>query len=281
MESDLRCNRLTCRTGLVDKAVVTTCSHIFCIDCANELFTAAQAGLTQLCCNSTSLTSHRSIASLHPTNDYKTSVLSGLAPSIILEICSRAIAFWSYQIHQEQAFQQAVLKNATEKSNQMQKQLDNVIREANTELSLLNTKVTNVERELEMERRKVRELQESSREKDKEYAKLKASLRSLVISGSISQTSLQNQYDKVKRKALMNPSALSGGGHAEPVPVNPAPTYAQHQQAQNMGFMNTSVSTTNTVSNIASQISFSYLRCTQRPPAITRPTRTLARATPG
>lgn len=72
----------------------------------------------------------------------------------------------------------------------------------------------------------MRELQESSREKDKEYAKLK------------------NQYDKIKRKALMNPSAIGGGGPAESVPVNPAPTYAQHQPTQNMGFMNAAVHAT-------------------------------------
>ena len=46
---------------------------------------------------------------------------------------------------------------------------------ANGELSLLNTKVQGLEKELEMERRKVREMQESAREKDREYQKLKAS----------------------------------------------------------------------------------------------------------
>ncbi|KDN47507.1 hypothetical protein RSAG8_03647, partial [Rhizoctonia solani AG-8 WAC10335] len=50
METDLKCNRLTCRVALTDKAIVTNCSHIFCIDCANELF-----GTPQVCpaCEST------------------------------------------------------------------------------------------------------------------------------------------------------------------------------------------------------------------------------------
>jgi len=77
---------------------------------------------------------------LQPTNDYKTSVLSGLTPSTILEICSRAISFWQYQIHQENAFQQAVERNVNDKNGQLQKQLDNVIREANGEMNLLNNK---------------------------------------------------------------------------------------------------------------------------------------------
>ncbi|KIL00015.1 hypothetical protein PAXRUDRAFT_130836, partial [Paxillus rubicundulus Ve08.2h10] len=46
-----------------------------------------------------------------------------------------------------------------------------------------------LDRDLELERRKVRELQDASREREKEYQKLKA------------------QHDKVKRKALLAPDA--------------------------------------------------------------------------
>lgn len=45
--------------------------------------------------------------------------------------------------------------------------------------------MSELERDLELERRKVRDLQEASRERDKEYQKLKT------------------QYDKIKRKALL------------------------------------------------------------------------------
>ncbi|PBL02737.1 hypothetical protein ARMGADRAFT_1023914 [Armillaria gallica] len=106
------------------------------------------------------------------------SVLSGLMPSIILEICSRS-------------FQQAVVRNLTDKNNQIQKQLDSVVREANSEISLLNNKIAELERDVELERRKVRELQEASRDRDREYQKLKA------------------QHDKMKRKVLLAPN-LSG-----------------------------------------------------------------------
>lgn len=40
-----------------------------------------------------------------------------------------ALSFWQYQIHQESSYQQSVLKYANEKNAQLQKQLDNVIRE--------------------------------------------------------------------------------------------------------------------------------------------------------
>ncbi|KAK0190766.1 hypothetical protein F5146DRAFT_1137592 [Armillaria mellea] len=149
------------------------------------------------------------VCSLHPSNDYKTSVLSGLMPSVILEICSRAISFWQYQIYQERwlsfkdqalsltriymysSFQQAVVRNLTDKNTQIQKQLDSVVREANSEISLLNNKIAELERDVELERRKVRELQDASRDRDREYQKLKA------------------QHDKMKRKVLLAPN-LSG-----------------------------------------------------------------------
>ncbi|KAF8803809.1 hypothetical protein BYT27DRAFT_6720183 [Phlegmacium glaucopus] len=171
MDSDLKCNRLTCRRSLADKAVVTTCSHIFCIECANELFSKSR--VCPACETNLTEPDDVVVCSLQPTNDYKTSVLSGLTPSTILDICSRAISFWQYQIHQENAFQQAVVRNVNDKNGQLQKQLDNVIREANGEMNLLNNKKAELERDLELERRKVRELQETARERDKEYQKLK------------------------------------------------------------------------------------------------------------
>ncbi|KAJ7499204.1 hypothetical protein FB451DRAFT_29353 [Mycena latifolia] len=187
MDTELKCNRLTCRRPLTDKAVVTTCSHIFCVECANELFNASR--LCPACETTLSEPDDVVVCSLHPSNDYKTSVLSGLTPSIILEISSRAISFWQYQIHQENSFQQAVVRNVNDKNAQLQKQLENVVREANGEINLLSNKYAEIERDLELERRKVRDLQDAAREKDKEYQKLKA------------------QLDKIKRKALLAPNA--------------------------------------------------------------------------
>ncbi|KAF8529006.1 hypothetical protein BU17DRAFT_73235 [Hysterangium stoloniferum] len=181
METDLRCNNLSCRKILIERAVVV-------IDCANALFDTAQ--VCSACEAPLNEPDDVVITSLRPTNDYKTSVLSGLSPAVVLEICGRevpgtvamfhtpminfrAIAFWQYQIHQEGSYQQAVLKSLNDKNSQISKQLENVVREANGEINLLNNKLSGLERELELERRKARDAQASSREKDKEYQKLK------------------------------------------------------------------------------------------------------------
>ncbi|KAI6122725.1 hypothetical protein EV401DRAFT_1858534 [Pisolithus croceorrhizus] len=169
MDTDLKCNHLNCRKPLIDKAVVVS-SPI--VECANELFNASR--LCPACESSLSEPDDVVVVcSLHPTDDYKTSVLSGLSPSVIMEICSRALSFWQYQIHQESSFQQAVSRNLNDRNAQLQKQLENVIREANGEIRLLGDKITELERDLELERRKVRELQDTSREREKEYQRLK------------------------------------------------------------------------------------------------------------
>lgn len=64
----------------------------------------APAGATRVCPACRNLLSQPDDAvstSLHPTEDYKTSVLSGLSPSTIMECAGRGLAFWSYQSTQE------------------------------------------------------------------------------------------------------------------------------------------------------------------------------------
>ncbi|KAJ6510069.1 hypothetical protein C8R47DRAFT_964275 [Mycena vitilis] len=196
MDTDLKCNRLTCRRPLTDKAVVVSLASLL-LDCANELFNASR--LCPACETTLSEPDDVVVCSLHPSNDYKTSVLSGLSPSIILEICSRAISFWQYQTHQENSFQQAVVRNVNDKNAQLQKQLENVVREANGEINLLSNKNAELERDLELERRKIRDLQDAARERDKEYQKLKVRLHSFEKCTQ----SMQAQHDKIKRKALL------------------------------------------------------------------------------
>lgn len=41
------------------------------------------------------------VTNLNPSEDYKTSVLSGLNPEAIMECAGRALSFWSYQMTQD------------------------------------------------------------------------------------------------------------------------------------------------------------------------------------
>lgn len=104
MDFSLRCNSLKCRGQLTDRAVVTTCSHIFCVPCSESLGLAHPNGNVRVCPACETQLSNPDdvvVAHLNPTEDYKTSVLSGLSPTIIMECAGRGLSFYSYQTTQE------------------------------------------------------------------------------------------------------------------------------------------------------------------------------------
>lgn len=105
MDHTFRCNNLKCRTQLQDRAVVTTCSHIFCVHCSQSLPGLATPNTADRLCPAceTQLVNPDDavVTQLSPTEDYKTSVLSGLHPTIIMECAGRGLLFYSYQTSQE------------------------------------------------------------------------------------------------------------------------------------------------------------------------------------
>lgn len=105
MDFSLRCNSLKCRVQLKDRAVVTTCSHIFCLPCSQTHKGLANPNAAERVCPAceTQLGNPDDavVTQLNPTEDYKTSVLSGLSPSVIMECAGRGLSFYSYQTSQE------------------------------------------------------------------------------------------------------------------------------------------------------------------------------------
>ncbi|KAF8738134.1 hypothetical protein AX14_011723 [Amanita brunnescens Koide BX004] len=122
-------------------------------------------------------------------------------------------------------FQQAVLRNVSDKNAQLQKQLDNVIREANGEIGLLNSKIAELERDLEIERRKNRELQDTTRERDKEYQKLKVGFRLLnvLVRLLLPLAGFKVAHDKFKRKALFPTGTEATHAHSVNASINVPP----------------------------------------------------------
>lgn len=125
------------------------------------------------------------ITDLNPPEDYKSvicafiliferqSVLAGLRPDTITEIITRAISFWSYQVSQEFCYQEA-LRNALEDKNlRLEKNVTSLITEANNEIHTLRERLSAVQKELELEKRKSHEISEQFAEKSRQYQKLK------------------------------------------------------------------------------------------------------------
>ncbi|CAG8562877.1 11698_t:CDS:10, partial [Ambispora gerdemannii] len=184
MEAELRCNIVQCRKVLSTegRACVTTCSHIFCVDCANKAFSSA---LVCPACD-TSLTENDDIvfADLNPSEDYKSSVLSGLRPDFIMEICTRALSFWTYQTTQEACFQEMLYKNLEDNQRLLFITIHHLLTGISSS-SALREKVSALQKEIELEKRKSHDLSEQLQEKGRQFSKL------------------QVMYDKLKRRTLV------------------------------------------------------------------------------
>ncbi|MCJ1245469.1 hypothetical protein MMC30_002673 [Trapelia coarctata] len=187
MDFSLRCNSLKCRVQLTDRAVVTTCSHIFCIPCSEHLGLANPGGGPRSCpACSTGLTNPDDAVStlLNPTEDYKTSVLSGMSPTAIMECAGRGLAFWAYQSTQEIIYQEYLAKSLTDKYGNLSVQMDKIIHDANAEIDNLSQNLANMQLEQEKLKTENAKLANAYRDKARKHQ----------------QT--QELYDRLKRKEM-------------------------------------------------------------------------------
>ncbi|KAG0318628.1 hypothetical protein BG000_004125, partial [Podila horticola] len=157
---------------------------IFCVPCANKSFEAA---LVCPACE-TSLTQPDDIGfvDLNPSQEYKSSILSGLRPEVIMEICTRALSFWTYQTTQEAKYQEMAQKNLEDKLGIVEKQHQRMTREMNAELTGFRETVGTLQRDLEQEKRKAVELNEQVEEKTRQLSRL------------------QTTFDRIKRRPLFS-----------------------------------------------------------------------------
>ncbi|KAJ5348937.1 Zinc finger RING-type [Penicillium brevicompactum] len=168
MDFALRCNSLKCRAELKEKAVVTTCSHVFCHGCAEALGLSRPTTSNRRCpaCQSVLLNPDDAVSTvLNPTEDYKTSVLSGLDPNTIMECAGRALGFWAYQSTQEIFYQEYRAKSLTEKYTNLNTQMDKVIHNANTEIVAMQNKISDMQSAQDDLQKKNQELNDLCREK--------------------------------------------------------------------------------------------------------------------
>ncbi|KAK1766767.1 hypothetical protein QBC33DRAFT_540151 [Phialemonium atrogriseum] len=189
MEQHLRCNNLRCRKELCERALVTTCSHIYCLDCAKGCGLTSQdlqpSRTCPACRSQLPNPDDVVISNLHPTEDYKTSVLSGLSPNIIMECSGKALSFWAYQMTQEIVYQEYLGKTLSERYSTVSLDLKQVVNEANSHIANLENKLAGLTIDMDKMRHKNEEVGQALREKNKK----------------LMQT--QELYDKLKRKAMI------------------------------------------------------------------------------
>lgn len=200
MEYVLRCNDLKCRSQLHERAVVTTCSHIFCTNCADTTGLSRSKNAQRVCpaCNAPLPNPDDVvIAGLNPSEDYKTSVLSGLSPTVIMECASRGLAFHSYQTSQEIIYQEHLAKGLTEKYNTLSQQMDQLIHDANAQIKALQDKMQAMQADLVELESKNHGFAEAFKEKTKAHQRT------------------QNLYQALKAQVMASHVAHAAGDEAE------------------------------------------------------------------
>ncbi|MCJ1399705.1 hypothetical protein MMC11_002907 [Xylographa trunciseda] len=163
------------------------CIHIFCVPCSEQLGLANPGGGQRQCpaCSSALTNPDDAVSTLlSPTEDYKTSVLSGMSPTTIMECAGRGLAFWSYQSTQEIIYQEYLAKSLTDKFGNVNAQMDKIIHDANAEIDSLTQKIT----QLHMEQDKLKT----------EHTKLTIAFRDK----SRQHQQTQELYDRLKRKEM-------------------------------------------------------------------------------
>ncbi|XP_023232838.1 E3 ubiquitin-protein ligase CCNB1IP1-like isoform X1 [Centruroides sculpturatus] len=170
MDNELICNFKKCRKHLTSLAWVTSCSHIFCNEDGTREF--EKAFICPACDSQLPGKFDVVRVDLNPSEQYKSMVLAGQKPDIILEICSKAIAFWTYQIHQEIMFQEYISSKAKDKYKQLEKYYENILERSRIELNSIKQQLEKVKLELETSKKKATELSEKLTEKSRQYQKL-------------------------------------------------------------------------------------------------------------
>ncbi|XP_043913770.1 E3 ubiquitin-protein ligase CCNB1IP1-like [Protopterus annectens] len=169
-EYHLMCNYRKCRTKLSGYAWVTACSHIFCDKHGTGEFSHFPCACPA--CNNT-LSGKLDIArtKLKPSEEYKAIVLAGLPPETVLDISSRALAFWTYQIVQERLYQEYAYNKAEGRLKEMEK-LYTQIQEKDMELTAMKSEATSLKKILEDYKKKYSEISEKLMDRNRQCQKL-------------------------------------------------------------------------------------------------------------
>ncbi|CAI5791142.1 E3 ubiquitin-protein ligase CCNB1IP1 [Podarcis lilfordi] len=179
-EDMLLCNYRKCRVKLSGYAWVTACSHIFCDQHGSGEFSRSPA-VCPACTSALSGKLDIVRTELSPSEEYKAMVLSGLRPEIILDISSRALAFWTYQVHQERLYQEYTYSKAEGHLKQMEKVYTQQLQSKDVELTSMKSEVSSLKKVLEEYKKKFTELSEKLMERNRQYQKLQGLYDSLRL----------------------------------------------------------------------------------------------------
>ena len=166
-------------------------SHIFCNNCAGTTGLSRSSSGNRICpaCQTQLINADDVVVTLlNPAEDYKTSVLSGLSPSTIMECATRGLAFYSYQASQEVIYQEHLAKSLKEKYGSLSQSMDQLIHDANAQIKALQEKLQAMHDDQASLEQKNQELVDAYRDKSRAQAqaqKLYQSLKAQVMATQV------------------------------------------------------------------------------------------------
>ncbi|XP_042868362.1 uncharacterized protein LOC122250799 [Penaeus japonicus] len=196
----LLCNFRRCRRPLDSVAWVTFCSHIFCPEDGKNL-RQTPPGECPACGTKLTLQSDVLRVELDPTEQFKSMILAGLQPEVIMEVCQRGLAFWTYQVNQERTYQQHVVKRLRERMQEMQSYYEQVVRGRDDQLTAVRRQLEGARRDHEKCKEQREAVSERLAEKTRQYQRL------------------QTLYDSLRKRA----GPPTGAGWSSPSSSQPHP----------------------------------------------------------
>ncbi|XP_065183274.1 E3 ubiquitin-protein ligase CCNB1IP1-like isoform X1 [Sycon ciliatum] len=215
MDSDLTCNLKKCRKPLTSFAWVTSCSHIFCDEDGTKEFNKSYA--CPACEQNLSGKFDIIRTDLSPTDQYKSMVLAGQKPEVIMEICTRALSFWTYQAHQERTYHEYLSNKSKERCLKLEQYYEQVLARLQNEISSLKSQVSTAKHELEALKARYNECSSKLVERNRHYQKL------------------QSMYDVMRRRTV----TTSTFGSSDDLGTRLKPSLAPHFSllpSRNKGF---------------------------------------------
>ncbi|GAU92649.1 hypothetical protein RvY_04700-2 [Ramazzottius varieornatus] len=167
MAVNLTCNYPSCCKTLQDQAWISSCSHTFCDEHGLLEFTGQRISKCPLCLTELGNPLDIIKTDINPSEQYKSMILAGQRPEVVIEMAARSLAFWNYQMQ---------LQFSREKQDKSE--ADRVARES---LLKITQEKTSLRVELEGMQKKNSDLENALAEKSRQNLKLSSSMDAMRV----------------------------------------------------------------------------------------------------
>ncbi|EUB65025.1 E3 ubiquitin-protein ligase CCNB1IP1 [Echinococcus granulosus] len=194
-EIELACNYRKCRQPLVETAIVTICQHIFCLSHGPGLETGQHRTNCPACNSPLDRNANDFIeVDLQPSDRFKSLILAGQSPEIILDITRRAITFYELQQSLRSQFLEYVAAKSIEKTRSIEKELKSLMLKMKEENSVYEHMKKALTQECEELRSKLIASDQKLSHLERECQKLRISARNINNSSSSEAQPLNRSF---------------------------------------------------------------------------------------